>query len=333
MSTTLVKFKLRRDTAANLSSVVLSEGEPAYSTDTHVLKIGDGSTTWNSLPTLNSTQAGLPEGVLYGDYLYWNGTEWATGGTDIHYGLVAGYEGQNFGSVAIGVAAGTQNQGTGAVGVGYQAGSITQERGAIAIGMDAGKESQGTGAVAIGYQAGSRNQGERSIAIGSGAGVTGLSPYTIILNASGNELTNVEGQLGGFYVSPILSYTGNTGSYMIYDHVTKEITYNPTLRNPITTQTISDPDLTLDDPPKYSFKFNECKIPQGVPATYNYFVRSTSFGSCGTILVLQTGDVVFPQSFGGTPLITLDIVETGILCPKVVHMDYYALTMKIQRLL
>jgi hypothetical protein len=53
MSTTLVKFKLRRDTAANLSGIILSEGEPAYSTDTYILKIGNGTSTWASLAPLN----------------------------------------------------------------------------------------------------------------------------------------------------------------------------------------------------------------------------------------------------------------------------------------
>ena len=46
-----VKFQLRRDTAANWTSAnpVLDLGEPGVETDTLKLKIGDGSTPWNSL--------------------------------------------------------------------------------------------------------------------------------------------------------------------------------------------------------------------------------------------------------------------------------------------
>lgn len=47
-----VKFQLRRDTAANWTSVnpTLGPGEPALETDTNKVKYGDGVTAWNSLP-------------------------------------------------------------------------------------------------------------------------------------------------------------------------------------------------------------------------------------------------------------------------------------------
>ena len=46
-----VRFQLRRDTAANWASVnpVLALGEPGVETDTLKVKVGDGSTAWNSL--------------------------------------------------------------------------------------------------------------------------------------------------------------------------------------------------------------------------------------------------------------------------------------------
>ena len=46
-----VKFQLRRDTAANWAAenTVLDLGEPGFETDTRKLKIGDGSTGWNTL--------------------------------------------------------------------------------------------------------------------------------------------------------------------------------------------------------------------------------------------------------------------------------------------
>lgn len=50
----MAKIKLRRDTAANWSNIannpILASGEPGYETDTGKLKIGNGSTAWNSLP-------------------------------------------------------------------------------------------------------------------------------------------------------------------------------------------------------------------------------------------------------------------------------------------
>ncbi len=54
----VVKIKLRRDTAANLSSVVLASGEPAFATDTNVLKIGNGSAAFSALSQIGSTGGG-----------------------------------------------------------------------------------------------------------------------------------------------------------------------------------------------------------------------------------------------------------------------------------
>lgn len=47
----MTQIQLRRDTAANFASKnpVLGIGEPAYETDTKKLKIGDGTTVYNSL--------------------------------------------------------------------------------------------------------------------------------------------------------------------------------------------------------------------------------------------------------------------------------------------
>jgi hypothetical protein len=44
------QFKLRRDTAANWTSInpTLSAGEPGFETDTKKLKIGDGSVAWEA---------------------------------------------------------------------------------------------------------------------------------------------------------------------------------------------------------------------------------------------------------------------------------------------
>ena len=54
------RIQFRRDTAANWSSVnpVLSSGEIGFETDTGKLKIGNGSTSWNSLTYLNFSYGG-----------------------------------------------------------------------------------------------------------------------------------------------------------------------------------------------------------------------------------------------------------------------------------
>jgi len=46
-----VTIKLRRDTAANWTSInpVLAPGEPGLETDTLKIKYGDGTRTWNNL--------------------------------------------------------------------------------------------------------------------------------------------------------------------------------------------------------------------------------------------------------------------------------------------
>lgn len=53
-------IQIRRNTAAGAaaSNPVLALGEPGYETDTGVLKIGDGSTAWNSLPAITEGVVG-----------------------------------------------------------------------------------------------------------------------------------------------------------------------------------------------------------------------------------------------------------------------------------
>ena len=57
-------IKLQRDTAANWTAAnpVLPLGTPGFEYDTNKLKIGDGTTAWNSLPYLAAGGSGLPEG-------------------------------------------------------------------------------------------------------------------------------------------------------------------------------------------------------------------------------------------------------------------------------
>lgn len=54
------KIQVRRDTAANWTSAnpTLAQGEIGFETDTTIIKIGDGSTAWNSLTSVYVTTAG-----------------------------------------------------------------------------------------------------------------------------------------------------------------------------------------------------------------------------------------------------------------------------------
>jgi hypothetical protein len=63
----MTTIKIRRDTAANwqANNPVLAEGEFGYETDTGRLKIGDGTTAWNSLPYLVGER--VPEGFDFND--------------------------------------------------------------------------------------------------------------------------------------------------------------------------------------------------------------------------------------------------------------------------
>ena len=56
MSTKNVRLKLHRHTAAEwtASALVPLDGEPCWSTDTDVLKIGDGTNVWSALTTVGS---------------------------------------------------------------------------------------------------------------------------------------------------------------------------------------------------------------------------------------------------------------------------------------
>jgi hypothetical protein len=59
----MARFQWRRNTAAGAASnnAVLAAGEPGVTTDTHVLKVGDGATAWVDLPEVGSrTYARLP---------------------------------------------------------------------------------------------------------------------------------------------------------------------------------------------------------------------------------------------------------------------------------
>lgn len=81
------QIQLRRDTAANWTSVnpTLASGEVGYDTTNNKIKMGDGSTAWNSLAyftgpisaaVLNDLNDVTITSAANGDFLRWNGTAW-----------------------------------------------------------------------------------------------------------------------------------------------------------------------------------------------------------------------------------------------------------------
>ncbi len=147
----------------------------------------------------------------------------------IAIGLNAGYSGQQTNAIAIGTNAGNNEQGDSAVAIGTNAGQIIQIAYAVAIGNAAGTTNQQTNAIAIGNEAGNLTQSEYSIAIGYQAGKTNQAPSTIILNASGAEVSGVSSEQGGsFYVAPIRPDETANLSTLSCNPFTYEITYGPT---------------------------------------------------------------------------------------------------------
>ena len=70
-----IQFQIRRGASSEwaLANPILASGEPGYDTDTNLLKIGDGLTSWTSLPYLDSNSFGgypvLLSNIVDGDVL------------------------------------------------------------------------------------------------------------------------------------------------------------------------------------------------------------------------------------------------------------------------
>lgn len=76
MATTFGRILVRRDTAANWSAInpILANGEPGWDSTNKVLKVGDGTTVWNSLAAISGGGggSGVPSGGTTGQALVKN---------------------------------------------------------------------------------------------------------------------------------------------------------------------------------------------------------------------------------------------------------------------
>ena len=104
-------------------------------------------------------------------------------------------------------------------------------QGAVAVGRGAGY-SGGAYSVALGYEAGNADDyalGNYAIAIGYRAGYSRGVTNSIVLNASGGDLSAYE---SGLYINPIRYTAIQDGDYdglMFYNTNTKEVRYSYTL--------------------------------------------------------------------------------------------------------
>ena len=134
--------------------------------------------SWNS-------ESSIPVGGSnYGDYLYYNGTQWIVGYSTISLGDQAGAITQGTSAVALGAAAGYINQGVSAVAVGAQAGYSNQGVSAVAVGAQAGYSNQGVSTIAIGVQAGFSTQQQLAVAVGSLAGYGNQGSNSVAIGTS-----------------------------------------------------------------------------------------------------------------------------------------------------
>lgn len=182
-----------------------------------------------------------------------------TSGNAVAFGENAGTISQGSQAVAIGDSAGYNTQGDYAIAIGYGAGNVSQSQTAIAIGLNAGMSSQGyngvaignsagtnqgTGAVALGYSSGgfsgnysvaighesakgnTSTIGANAVAIGYKAGYESAVAGSIILNASGSDLSS---SAAGLYINPVRYTNAQDSTYdglVFFNSSTKEVRYS-----------------------------------------------------------------------------------------------------------
>ena len=150
--------------------------------------IGATGSTGNTGPTGNIGPTGFISiaGTNYSDYVYWNGSVWSPGCTEVHLGSHAGEFGQSTNSIAIGNYAGQNSQGVSSVAIGDQAGYTGQNLWATAVGANAGQTQQGGATVAVGYLAGQTTQQNNGVAVGVACGQTNQGDSALAIgNAAG----------------------------------------------------------------------------------------------------------------------------------------------------
>ena len=158
----------------------------------------------------------------------WQAGQSSQGTSAVAVGVNAGSNTQGNEAVAIGNSAGYSHQGSYAIAVGSGSGGTYQETGSIAIGGNAGLGAHQY-SVALGYQAGYNDDGalgDYAIAIGYRAGYTSGVSNSIVLNASGSDLSAAA---AGLYINPVRyeeTQDAVDDGLMFYNQTTKEVRYS-----------------------------------------------------------------------------------------------------------
>ena len=203
----------------------------------------------NSKNILNTSNT-IPDGLDYGNYLLWNGTEWIPGGHN---------------SIIIGNTTG-----------------IFQNSGAITIGRYTGATEQGINSISIGSGNGLGHAGN-SIAIGNNVSCISSNSVAIGVNATIDQQFTINKP--GLFCDAIKS-SEDTNLVVFDSNGSKEISYNPTLsfltqflvsRIPISNKIPTTSGLKLNNPikPYSNINLNDNSIAFGV----NSGLTSQSFSS------------------------------------------------------
>jgi hypothetical protein len=136
----------------------------------------------------------IPVGSNYGDYPYWNGSEYAVADTFVVLGQNAGQISQNGDCIAIGPSAGQYTQGVGGgscIAIGMSAAQYNQSYDSIAIGMQSAQIGQAADSVAIGIQAAQFQQGYDSVAIGTQSGQSGQGNLSVAIGYQAGQVSQL----------------------------------------------------------------------------------------------------------------------------------------------
>jgi hypothetical protein len=183
----------------------------------------------NKLYVDSAISYGLPPGVSYGNYIFWDNitNSYQSGRDKVNIGEGAGF-GAEGGTVSLGGAAGLDqksnciaigstagiNQSYNSVAIGLEAGQ-NQNESSVAVGQNAGKDSSAVGGTAIGCNAGINNSANFSTCIGFNSVAT--IPYEVAL---GDPVNTTQVKSHGYFVSDQgfkLSSGGSNTQYFTTD--------------------------------------------------------------------------------------------------------------------
>ena len=196
----------------------------------------------------------------YGDYIYWNGTVWTVGSTEVNLGANAATGATGINYVAIGPNAGKDSSGNEFIAIGRNAlqGS-TIGSGQIIIGANAGNNGCENNTVAVGRWAGYEGMGKHSVYIGSPNDLRENDPpipfypvreYCCVLNSGPEDLNTFVGPQavqGGLFIQRVHPDGRLYSSGLLtYDLATRQVFYDNQLLTDLSANTAALTAITYD---------------------------------------------------------------------------------------